>query len=210
VVKVHIDEKHPSGAKAQFILAVFRHDFRGCGNTLFSSLVAFPVRIFSSFRPILPQLPHFVLSLEAVFPSSRYTAAPSGRGCNRNQPPHAHQIVSRHGHPIETETAFHKPLLKHARIHISNRLIFLKEGTVIVGANLHQVMSLSTKSPTIKQSPRHHKSQAILPARQQRQTPGNVPASLTPDLCNLITVPKFIFKNLAVNYVVNTRLNSTE
>ena len=82
--------------------------YTGCGKTPHSCLV-FPFwEDFQSFRPVEPRFPLFVLYLEAVFPASRHTSALLGQRFNRNQPPHAHQVLRRDAqlpepvHPIQS------------------------------------------------------------------------------------------------------------
>ena len=67
--------------------------FTGCGKTPDLHFV-FPLgQIFRRSWPVLPGFPFFVLRLEAVFSASRHTSALMGQRFNRNQSPHAHQVM---------------------------------------------------------------------------------------------------------------------
>jgi hypothetical protein len=83
-------------------------------------LIAFPERIFRRLRLFLPQFPRFEVCLEAVLPASKHTSALLGQLFNRNQPPHAHQILRHDGQPIGP---IHTP--QPAQLHLAQRPVQL-------------------------------------------------------------------------------------
>jgi len=79
------------------------------------------MQIFRHFGRFSPQISAFVLPMEAVILAPRDTSALLGPRFNRDQPPHAHQIIRHDGQPVEP---IHP--IQSAQLHLAQRAFQLR------------------------------------------------------------------------------------
>ena len=73
----------------------------GCGKTLVSRIILLSVALFRALSLFRSSISVVVLPPQAVFSACGDTSALAGHRLNRNESPHAHQVISRDGQPIE-------------------------------------------------------------------------------------------------------------